>query len=421
MRRAVLFITLLALSGMISGHAFAGQTNYFESGVDFPAPYVVQEALAGQVGWTSALTYSTNAARIVTYNPMGQALELFGPFVQTAGAGFYDSEFTHSLTNYNPTAQGTPIVSVSADMWMSLGPTASQSPALSALLILNDQNGTPFESIGISNNGSVFGQNFNSPNQIVATTNTCTNTFHVLRADLNFTTRQVTFYMDGTAFGSLPFNPGSSTLLGSVGLALQSTNPVDSNVLLDNLGVNVGTGVPAGACSLQITSVVPCLVNGVAGTPSVGDPYYGLKVTFNNTGTTYQPFRLKLTIGNVTFFTGSYYSLSTGSGYHINVNLHANLDGSLPYSVMLDPDGFSGSTNGANMNMGGTFTPTPPSVPLQLYNTETWGGLEALIVTNLPGSETIPKFSMLFGCPMTQGPQTVISVTPPPFRCIWSP
>jgi len=410
MKRAVQFVFLLGLFGLAAGRVPAAETILFQPGVDFPSPYY-QAALVGQDGWESGLNYSSNAAQIVSY-AAGQALEIFGPFVASGGPNFYDSDFAHPLTHYDPVAAGTPIVTVSADLWMNLGPTASQSSWLFGFLVLNDENGNAYETIGIDKNGVVFGQNFASPNQVMTAPNTGTNNFHVLRADLNFTSRQVIFYMDGTAFGSMPFYPSSGSLLGSVALVLQGSNPIDSILLVDNLSVTAGTAIPAGACSLQITSAQPCLAGGVSGTPNVGD-LYGLKVVFNDVGTPYQPFRIKFTIGNVTWYSSYLTSITTGNGWWYGFDWSVNLDGSIPWTITLDPDGVSGSTNRAAMTASGTLTPTPPSVPLQLYNTVTVGGTEESIASYVPGSGTISDLWIVFGCPTSHGAQNVLSVTPP--------
>ncbi|HEX4120163.1 MAG TPA: hypothetical protein VH619_06085 [Verrucomicrobiae bacterium] len=253
----------------------SAQTVLYESQPDFPD--FVTGNLARQDGWLSASSYSTNAAQIVSYSA-GHALEIFGPFVAESGTDFYSGAFIHPLSNYDAVSAGTPIVSVSADMWMNLGPTAGYAGFLCGSFGLNDQNGNAYFLINIDKNGQVIG----GPG---VATNTATNTFHVLRADYNFATRTVTFYMDNSYFGSTPFSPYASNLVGSVEVSVDSSNPIDSNLLLDNLSVTAGTTIPTGGCSLQITAPTgPCLPNSVAGTPNVGD-LYGLKVTFNITGT----------------------------------------------------------------------------------------------------------------------------------------
>jgi hypothetical protein len=81
--------------------------------------------------------------------------------------------------------------------------------------------------------------------------------------------------------------------------------------------------------------------------------------------------------------------------------------------VTLDPDGISGSTNIAGMTASGTFTPTPPSTPLELYNPVMVGGTEEWEANFEPGSGTISDLYVVFGSPTTHGAQNVISVNGP--------
>jgi len=410
MKRAVQFVFFLVFVGLTPQRMLAAETILFQSGVDFPYPYY-QAALVGQEGWESPLDYSLNAGQIVSY-AAGQALEIFGPFVESGASNFYNSDFDQPLSNYNPVTAGTPIVSVSADIWMNLGPTASQADWLFGFVILNDENGNAYAALGIDQNGIVLGENFASPDQVVVAANSATNTFHVLRADYNFTSRQVTFFMDNVAMGSMPFNPSSGNLVGSVDVVLQSSNPIDSNLLLDNLSVTAGTGIPAGGCFLQITSAEPCLGDGTPGTPNVGD-LYGLILTFNVTGNPYEAFRIKFTIANVTWYSDYLTGITSGAGWVYGFAWSVNLDGSLPWSVTLDPDGISGSTNAANMMASGTFTPNPPATPLELYDPVTMGGTEEWVTSFEPGSGTISDLYVVFGSPTSHGAQKMISVQGP--------
>jgi hypothetical protein len=79
--------------------------------------------------------------------------------VQAGGPNFYNSEFIQPLSNYDPVSEVTPIISVRAEARMNLGPTAGAVNWLFGFLVLNDQTGTPYETIGIDKNGVVFGQN----------------------------------------------------------------------------------------------------------------------------------------------------------------------------------------------------------------------------------------------------------------------
>lgn len=408
MKSAAAFL-FLVFFGLVGGRASAGVTTLYDTGFCFPD--FSNAGLVGQDQWVSAYTYSGNAAQVVTC-PAGLMVELFGPYIAYNGSGLYDSLFTRTLSNYDPVASGNPIITVRAEVNMNLGPTAGSASTVFAFLALNDQNGTPFENIGIDKNGVVFGQNFNSPNQVVTAPKSGTNAFHVVRADLNFSTRQVTFYMDGAVMGTMPFNPSSSTLLGAVALVLQSSNPVDSNFFVDDLTVTAASAETiGGGCSMQIIESGPCLSNGTYGTPNVGD-LYGVRADFSVTGTP-QPFRIKFTIGNVVWYTSYLSGITTGSDWWYYFDWWVNLDGPLPWSVTLDPDGVSGSTNLANMTVSGTFTPTPPSVPLELYNPVIMAGTEQANYSFQPGSGTIPYLHIIMGSPTSHGGQQVLSLTGP--------
>jgi hypothetical protein len=414
MKKATQILVILALAVQATLGPLHASTVLYQTGFEAPgfaSGTTGNGNLAGQGGWQSALSYSQNAAQVVQ-DAAGQAVEIFGPWVASNSPSFFNSDFTYSLSDYNPVAAGTPIVTVSADFWLSPGPTAAQASYVFAFLVLNDQDGNPFETVGIDGHGVVFGQNFASPNQVVAAPGTGTNTFHTLRADLDYTTRTVTFFMDAVPFGSMPFNPASGTLIGSVELVLQSSNPLDSSLLVDNVSVSAGAGIPANGCSIQITSAGPCTTNLAFGTPSVGD-IYTIKAVYNVLGTPYQPFRIKYNLGNVTWYSGPLTGVANGYGFWDYFDWWTSLDGTLPWSITIDPDGVSGCTNRTAMTASGTFTPTPPSTPLNLYNPVILAGTEQATYSFQPGSGTIPFLHIIFGSPTSHGGQQVLSVTGP--------
>jgi len=107
--------------------------------------------------------------------------------------------------------------------------------------------------------------------------------------------------------------------------------------------------------SLQITSVTPVGADNVK-PPKLGDPLYGLKVTWNVTGHP-QPFRILFQIANQTIS----FNQNTGPGTYVSIaDLSMALDGSIPYTVTLDPDRTSGDTSSLNHVRSGQFVPTPP-------------------------------------------------------------
>ena len=187
----------LAVEPVLNAQSLVYQTG-------FEAPGFALGNLAGQNGWPAGSSASKNAAQIFSASG-GQEVEISGPLVVQNS-----SSFSKSLTNYNPVASGTPILDASASIWQNQGPTTSQSSWQYAFLILNDQNGIAYGTIGIDKNGVVFGQNWGNPNQVVGDGSTATNGFHNLMLELNFTNRTITLFKDGFSCGSMAFGPTAS-------------------------------------------------------------------------------------------------------------------------------------------------------------------------------------------------------------------
>lgn len=165
------------------------------------------------------------------------------------------------------------------------------------------------------------------------------------------------------------------------------------------------------SCDLQITSAGPCLLDGTFGTPNVGD-LNGIKVVFNVVGTPTQPFRIKFTMANRTFYDDNI-TLSPGNGWGWYFNFWMPLDDSIPWAVTLDPDGVSGNTNLLNNTASGTFTPVPPSTLVDLYSSQMMNGSQTSVLNFQSGSGTIPSLFIVFGYPTTHGAQAVSIVNMP--------
>ncbi len=154
------------------------------------------------------------------------------------------------------------------------------------------------------------------------------------------------------------------------------------------------------ACDLQIVSAGPCLADGADGVPHVGD-IYGLKVVVKVVGNPSQPFRIKWTLANVTYYYDSI-DVGPGDGWFWEFLWWLDLDDPIPWSVTLDPDGVSGDTNLVNNTARGTFTPVPPSVPIDLYSNRMMHGFETYTLSFEPGSGVIPNLYVVFGEPVHQ-------------------
>jgi transglutaminase-like putative cysteine protease len=166
------------------------------------------------------------------------------------------------------------------------------------------------------------------------------------------------------------------------------------------------------ACDLKIISAGPCFTNGTPGTPSVGDTY-SLYVTFNVSGTPSNPFRLKFTLANATWYSGNITG-QNGWTYGWQYSQTLDLDDAIPWSVTLDPDGVSGDINPVNNVTNGVFTPIPPAAEVELYSPRMMHGSETSIANFQAGSGVIPNLYVLFGEPSSHGAQSVITAPGPP-------
>ncbi len=172
------------------------------------------------------------------------------------------------------------------------------------------------------------------------------------------------------------------------------------------------TPLARAACDLKIISAGPCLNDGSAGIPHVGDTY-SLHVTFNINGTPSNTFRLKFTLANATWYSGDING-QNGWTYGWQYSQSLPLDDAIPWSVTLDPDGVSGDTNLANNSTNGVFTPVPPSGTVELYSPRMLHGSVINVANFQSGSGNIPNVYVIFGQPSTHGAQCLIAASGPP-------
>jgi transglutaminase-like putative cysteine protease len=367
-------------------------------------------SLVGQNGWTGS-SASFNAGQIISTNG-SQEFGVFGALIPLSSPAFYYCSFSRSLANYNPVTAGTPIVDITASVCQNQGTNTSQSTQYT-FFILDDQNGNAFGTIALDQNGIVFGQNWAPTNQVIGNGATATNGFHSLKLELNFTNKTITGFLDNFSIGTMAFNSGASNELGSLNLVMEryANNPITSTLYVTNLSVTAGSVISQSQCSLQIESAGPCTPDGNAGVPTEEEAY-GIRVVVNVLGKPAKPFNIRWTLANQV----NYYSnvnVGPGNGYWWPYITSLSLDEDIPWSVTLDPDGVSGSTNLAAMTASGVFTPTPPASAVHLYSTRLMNGIETSILNFQPGSGVIPNLWVLFGSPTTHGAQNVLSVMGP--------
>jgi Transglutaminase-like superfamily len=168
------------------------------------------------------------------------------------------------------------------------------------------------------------------------------------------------------------------------------------------------------ACSLQIVQAGPCLSDATFGTPAEGDPFYGVRVTFNVVGTPTAPFNVQFVIANVTN-TFLLDITSPGNGYYVYSGSFLYLDDPISWSITLDPTHVSGNTNPINTT-NGIFTPLQPTNTVQLYEPRIVAGSETALLnfTNLGvGDGGYIHFFEIFGQPGSHGAQTLLSLNAP--------
>ena len=201
----------------------------------FGQPAFLPGNLAGQEGWWAVCGRSQDAAKIVP-DGTGQHLVISGEGIQLEGPANYSGAYRKAI-QLDPGASESPCISASADFQLNLNSSDSKVKALYAFLIIADENGRDIESIGIDVKGTVFGQNWATPNQVVVAPIKSANVKHSLRVDFDFATRKATFYMDKLVFGSLGFNSGVGKLPRFVDLVLQSSAPISSILTISSLSV----------------------------------------------------------------------------------------------------------------------------------------------------------------------------------------
>jgi hypothetical protein len=163
----------------------------------------------------------------------------------------------------------------------------------------------------------------------------------------------------------------------------------------------------ASASSFQILSAGPCKPNGQPGIPLLGEDY-GLRVDYKLSGAISQPYRVKFQCANQTGFSG-WIDLPANWGDAELFTMPLSLDGEMPWSITIDPDGVSGCPSIAT---NGTFVPVPPSVPVELYNTNVMRGVENVGITFQGGGSGTCLWT-LFGVPTPHGAQTVLATQGP--------
>ncbi len=220
-------MTVIAAVTMMLG--ISGCSKY-ETGFETPIFHLGQ--LAGQDGWIALQNVSVNAAQVSPSGGM-QNVKITGTAIEQFSPGFYSGFFQHAA----PSVTTNSNMRISADYRLQRGPSAPTAQYLFAFLRGLDENGHHIGTIGLDGLDVIFGQNFASPNQVVRAVPKGNGQFHNLQVDVNFVSRTMTYFVDGTNIGVLPFNSATGNRLKTVDLVLQSSGPSDSVLEVDNVKI----------------------------------------------------------------------------------------------------------------------------------------------------------------------------------------
>jgi hypothetical protein len=209
----------------------------------FEAPAFHPGPLVGQDGWIKDGNPPNDAGQIVSADA-AQCLSITGQGLKNVG--FFKP------ISYDPLQSRHTKISVSADVLFKPGPNASKARFLFAFLVPNDADRHAFVSISPNTGGAeraegAWGQNWGQPNHVVSAKTsdlkiTGANASHNLRVDLDFTGRKAHFFLDGTEFGTTAFQPQSGAAFGYMSISMQSSDPIDSTLLIYGLNVKAISG-----------------------------------------------------------------------------------------------------------------------------------------------------------------------------------
>ncbi|AIE84714.1 transglutaminase-like domain-containing protein [Fimbriimonas ginsengisoli] len=162
-------------------------------------------------------------------------------------------------------------------------------------------------------------------------------------------------------------------------------------------------------CEIRLVSARTCDENGQVTTPTAGDDYYNLKITWNVLGTPDKPYRLRATMADQELFLTPEFK---GPGqYSYIVRFIGALDGPIDVSVTIDPDNVSGDTTPKDNTGSFSISPIPPASAIQYYAPKK---IKVAIHTTLNWSGTRPYSYYYLSEPTSEGSQTVLEWAPLP-------
>ena len=188
--------------------------------------------LAGQDGWFAEGGYSEGAARIVSFKNR-QRMAISGTDIEQNGIRY--SVCYIKPISYHPANMSD--LDVSCNLQLNPGPASSNSKYFFVFITPCDGNGNHLMAIGLVAKGDIFAQNWAKPNIVVRANETATAP-HNLRINLKLAEREAAVFVDGQEFGILAFNPNANPNLGAIHISIESGDPIDSTLFVNNLIVS---------------------------------------------------------------------------------------------------------------------------------------------------------------------------------------
>ncbi len=162
-----------------------------------------------------------------------------------------------------------------------------------------------------------------------------------------------------------------------------------------------------GNMDVTVTDIYPCDLEGNRVTPHVGDALYPVKVVWSVHHADGQTYNVQITLGNLTF-EYPVWTPTDGDGYWCHLYFPGGMDGVVPISCDLDPEGVLGDPNLADNQMSSAFTPTPPGSDIVYTDKRRVFARQSTTVTFTPGS-TVDRMVTWAWNPSSEANETVVS------------
>jgi hypothetical protein len=240
--RPAIVMTAVVLFSLIVPLRVRGEQLY-QTGFE-PPQFTASQTVDGQGGF-AVTTGSPGAITITTLNPFAgtQSLLFTGSNLSDQGGGFYVGTAGVAMS-YDAVANGNPLIILESHVLLD-GPSTNMGPgsgtsgdlvSVNMEAILSDGS---YFSTYLSSDGNAYGFTTNYDFSTPVTLGV----YHDLKLVIDFASKESTFFADGQAFGTQPFDPSvSSTVLSSAQFSMYAIDPPADRTMysahVDNFSVD---------------------------------------------------------------------------------------------------------------------------------------------------------------------------------------